>query len=175
MMKLKIKYKLFLAIIMANLFVVLAIYLVSSLSFSSSFREYLDANREKELEPFIQAIAKEYEVEQNWDWLKQRRRPRWKNLVDTYIRGGSSFLEFLGEPHRPGPPRDRRGRGPERRPPPEGRPPRDDNRPGGARPPKLFIADHQQNIILGPKHEKDRVNWVEITSGGRIDWLSWIY
>ncbi|MCW9016572.1 MAG: hypothetical protein OQJ89_06395, partial [Kangiellaceae bacterium] len=92
MMKLKIKYKLFFAIIMANIFVVLAIYIVSSLSFSSSFREYLDANREKELEPFIQAIVREYEADQGWDWLKQRKSPRWKNLVDTYILGGSSFL-----------------------------------------------------------------------------------
>ncbi len=60
-MQLKIKHKLFAAIVIANLVVILGIYLLSNWSFSSSFREYLDANKQSQLRPLLPLLSQKFQ------------------------------------------------------------------------------------------------------------------
>ena len=146
MIKFKIKHKLFLAIITANIFIVLGIYILSSLSFSSSFREYLDANREKELAPMVEAVAREYQKQQDWHWLRQRGRSTWRTLIDTYYvpRNSNPDRAQFQPPLSNG----------ERQPRP--------------RPPIVFIADRDQQLLLGRKDKLDTINWIAITLDDQI-------
>jgi len=140
-MKFKIKHKLFLAIITANIFIVLGIYILSSLSFSSSFREYLDANREKELAPMVEAVAREYQKQQDWHWLRQRGRSTWRTLIDTY------YVPRNSNPDRA-----------------QFRPPLSNGeRQPRPRPPIVFIADRDQQLLLGRKDKLNTINWIAIT------------
>lgn len=158
-MKFKIKHKLFLAIITANIFIVLGIYILSSLSFSSSFREYLDANREKELAPMVEAVAREYQKQQDWHWLHERGRSTWRTLIDSYYVPRNSnpdraqFRPQLSNGERA--PRlrpvDRRAQQPNLA--------HDAPRP---RPPIVFIADKDHQLLLGRKDKLDTVNWIAI-------------
>ncbi|ABV37196.1 sensor histidine kinase [Shewanella sediminis HAW-EB3] len=172
MMKFKIKHKLFLAIITANIFIVLGIYILSSLSFSSSFREYLDANREKELAPMVDAVAREYQNQQDWHWLRERGRSTWRTLIETYYVPRNSnpdraqFRPQAANGERPPRPR------------PDNRPLiRQENRPVDRRapqpglahdaprprPPVIFIADKDHRLLLGREDKLDTVNWIAIT------------
>ncbi|RTR39678.1 HAMP domain-containing protein [Shewanella canadensis] len=141
MMKFKIKHKLFLAIITANIFIVLGIYILSSLSFGSSFREYLDANREKELAPMVDAVAREYQKQQDWHWLRERGRSSWRTLIETY------YVPRNSNPDR-APFRPQLSNG---------------ERPPRPRPPIVFIADRDQQLLLGRKDKLDTINWIAIT------------
>lgn len=176
MMKFKIKHKLFLAIITANIFIVLGIYILSSLSFGSSFREYLDANREKELAPLVDAVAKEYQKQQDWHWLRERGRSTWRTLIETYYVPRNSNPDRaknrLPAPNGERPTRlmseNRLASRPEYR--PENRPiDRRAPQPNLAhdaprlRPPIIFIADKDHQLLLGREDKTDTLNWIAIT------------
>ncbi len=179
-MNLKIRHKLFLMILSANIFIVLGIFYLGSLAFSSSFNDYLDANREKVLEPLVDAVEHEYAEEQSWQWAKSRRSTIWRDLVEANISPNNLDLFSVGTVK---PPEflelDRRKRPPNksdnnnlREPPPHRRPPPrrfkrgDPNREppphlaGRPKPvPYFLLTDQNKNLILGQHKEDEKINW----------------
>ncbi len=167
-MKFKIKHKLFFAIITANIFIVLGIYILSSLSFGSSFREYLDANREKELAPLVDAVAKEYQKQQDWHWLRERGRSTWRTLITTYYvprnNNPDRVQNRLQAPDGERPPRLRPESRPENRPIDRRAPqPNLAHDAPRLRPPVIFVADKDHQLLLGRKDKTDTLNWIAIT------------
>ena len=166
-MRFNIKYKLFAAMILANIFVIAAIYFLSSWSFSASFKEYLDANRAQALSPLVTALADKYAQTGSWQWMNDRGNPTWRDLVDTHYR--SKFDPEYRRERINAPPRGRREnkqpqrpppnsfQGPDRRPPPKA-PPRFSNVVS----PRFLLADREHQLIIGRPNPEIEVVWLEI-------------
>lgn len=167
-MPLQIKHKLFAAMILANLMVIGGIFILISSSFSSSFREYLDANRLEKLSPMAEELAQLYSERQSWQWLRGRRNESWRMLMEQYVfegqqppfrpssqRGQHSPRESArhSDSRDKRPPRSGQKRPPR---PPEGRPP--------PLPPelKVFLADSNGDLIVGRVHQGEEIAWLDI-------------
>jgi len=84
-MRLKIRDKVFFAMLLANIIVVAGLYLLSNWSFNLSFKEYLDAKREKELAPLVQALSEQFKDHESWEWLEGPRNRYWRDLMDEFF------------------------------------------------------------------------------------------
>ena len=157
-MRVSIRSKLLLAMLLSNIIVILTVFVLSNLSFSQSFIDYLDATQEEELSPLVNAIAVEYELQGDWRWLRQRPSPRWRSIVNTFQGIEDELLE---EPQFRRPPD-----GPRRRPPPRQRPPAE-GAPEG--PPQMFyIADRNKQLMRGREDNQDKLNWIDIKVNGEL-------
>ena len=139
-----IRTKLLLLMIIANALMVAGMMTLNSIQFSRSFTEYITQLESRRLQPLVSGIAKEYESEQNWDWL------RWNNL---------KFQQMLRQSFTPPEIRDaERPKGP-----PPGHPP-----PAG--PPKFFdqlsVRDAKTNVILLGRMQSESVEkiWLPVTA-----------
>ncbi len=169
-MNLKIKHKLFSAIILANLLVVLGVYALTNWSFSSSFRDYLDANQVAKFAPLNKALADLYKENKNWAWAKERQNPLWNELMEKYVFADKSLTrEFVdGRPRPPDfrrkPPEGERNRrvNPDRRVDSSEfdreKPPLD---PGNIRA-QIFLADEQHKLLIGRRMNKNDIYWIDI-------------
>jgi len=83
-MSLKIRHKLFIAILIANVLLAGGIYLLGNWAFSSSFRDYLDQTEANRLAPLTEELAKIYASQGNWRWVKNRADRRWSSLMREY-------------------------------------------------------------------------------------------
>lgn len=146
--KLKIRHKLFFAILVANAILVSAILVFGSWIFDTSFRDYLDQTEATRLAPLADDLANEYSNQGDWRWVENRRHPTWRRLVSPYMNQG------------PGKRRSALGNNGDRPPPPdERRPP--DRRPGPNHHP-LLLLDQNQQLIIGRPREIDQVYWIPI-------------
>ena len=152
-MHLKIRHKLFLAILIANILVVLSIYLLGNWIFSTSFREYLDATEANRLAPLTEELADIYEERGSWHWVMNRQDRTWHELMQEYS---------LNRPTGP----DRRPPDAERRPPLQGDqqrrppPPRKGNlltiQPG------FMLQDNINQLVIGREADVDKAYWMPI-------------
>jgi two-component system sensor histidine kinase BaeS len=153
-LKLKIRHKLFLAILAANCLLVGTIYIFGSWIFDTSFRDYLDQSEATRLAPLAIDLANEYSTQGDWRWADNRRDPTWRGLVSPYMTQGpvrrrpqpdngfgQDSLGFDEKRDRPPPPRDRR-------PPPNHQP--------------LLLLDQNQQLVIGPPHELKKAYWIPI-------------
>ncbi|MEO6079709.1 MAG: ATP-binding protein [Steroidobacteraceae bacterium] len=72
--------KLFLAIAIANLVLVVAVYLIYSWSFEREFVDYVRKSEEVRLDPMITSLADGYRQHGSWEWLEQDRE-EWGAMV----------------------------------------------------------------------------------------------
>ncbi len=79
-----IKYKVFLAILLANVLLASAMFGLSLWNIKRGFIDYLNQAEAQKLEPLSQALAEEYNSQQGWDRLRNERW-RWRELVTTYL------------------------------------------------------------------------------------------
>ncbi|PHS16428.1 MAG: hypothetical protein COA86_12405 [Kangiella sp.] len=84
-MKLKIKYKLFIAMLLANVLVIGGLYFFFSLSFNSSFKEYLDAHQEQKLSALVLALEERYTEDGSWDWLDSPDHIEWRKILERNL------------------------------------------------------------------------------------------
>ena len=155
-MPLKIRHKLFLAILVANTLLILCVYLAGSWIFSTSFRDYLDANEARRLAPLTEELAVLYAERGNWRWVRDRQNREWPELMRRYASDFQpppkrSLLE-----HEFQPPRSEDG---DRRPPPGGRP-----RP----PPGYLLQTAEKRLVIGRFEDIDRAHWITINSNQEI-------
>ncbi len=155
-LKLKIRHKLFLAILAANCLLVGTIYIFGSWIFDTSFRDYLDQSEATRLAPLALNLANEYSTQGDWQWANNRRDPTWRRLISPYMTRG---------PVRPKPQPnnsfrqddvgfdDNRARGRDR-PPPNHRPP-PNNQP-------LLLLDQNKQLVTGPPHQMTNAYWIPI-------------
>lgn len=167
-MSLKIRHKLFLAILSANLLLAVGIYVLSIWIFGSSFRDYIDQSAAEKLTPMVAAISEKYRVHHNWDWVRERRAREWRTLLREHVLDRprrEDFSRFFpgqseqrpprqmidDEPpdaHMPGKPGD----GPPKR---REKSPLDIN-------PRLLLADNNRQLIIGMAEHKDEAFWIPI-------------
>ncbi len=133
-MRLNIRHKLFLAILLANILLVLSFYLLGSWIFSTSFRDYLEASEAERLAPLVEELADIYAERGNWRWVRDRRNRLWPELINKYT---SSRL-----PPKPGPP------------------PGNGN-PRGPRP-VLLLQNAKKRLIVGRPDRVDDAYWLPI-------------
>jgi two-component system sensor histidine kinase BaeS len=157
-LKLKIRHKLFLAILVANCLLVGTIYAFGSWIFDTSFRDYLDQTEATRLAPLAVELANEYSIQNDWQWAESHRSPTWRRLVQPYMtirqarsanglgqdsrgekRQGNDRAGFNGKRDRPQSP-------PNRRPQPKHRP--------------FLLLDQNQQLLIGPPHEIENAYWI---------------
>lgn len=176
-MSLKIKHKLFGAMLLANIFVVVGLYVLSSVSFSSSFREYLDANQIEKLMPMTKELSTIYLQYNDWQWARDPENELWPSLIERYMLDNGQFTQLKRRPL----PRnlEKQHRKDQAR--------LDQNKPAGHnrethRPPKrlrpgppidernlrIFLADAKRALILGPVEMIKNVHWIEILSEEQV-------
>ncbi|MDH4134209.1 MAG: ATP-binding protein [Gammaproteobacteria bacterium] len=161
-MTLKIGHKLLIAILATNLLLAAGFYVLGDLSFSRSFRDYLDNTVAERLAPLVTVLGEEYRRRGNWDWVRDRDDPTWPRLLHRQMREGMMQNRDTDPP--PGLRRPFRGDF-ERRPPPGdiGRP----SPPGmmGINP-RLFLADSQNRLVLGDPAKQNDTYWIPIPVDG---------
>ncbi len=146
-MPLKIRHKLFFAILAANTLLIFCVYLLGNWIFSTSFRDYLDANEARRLAPLTEELASLFAERGNWRWVRDRQNRDWPELMRQYA------------PDSRRPPR-RHSPDSGNRPPPSG------VRPGHARGYLLQTADRR--LVIGRPKEADRANWIAIKNDMEI-------
>ncbi|MCF6193726.1 MAG: ATP-binding protein [Kangiellaceae bacterium] len=157
-MKLKIREKLFIAMLIANIIIIAGLFLLINWSFGSNFRQYLDANKEQNLAPLVTAITNKYRQEGDWLWLHPPRNFIWHELIQKYVRKSEGRGRHLGlGPRR----QDNTSR------------PRQHQRPENgfdpfATGPQVFLFDRNKNPIIGRNFENKSVNWIEIKLDGSV-------
>ncbi len=144
-MLLKIRHKLFLAILFANILLVLSIYLLGNQIFSTSFRDYLDASEAERLAPLVEELAGIYAEQGNWRWMGKRHSRLWPELKAKYeLRRQPQRLEPLpGDGDR----RLRHGDNIKRGPPPSS---------------VLLLKDTKNRLLHGPPESMDDAYWLPI-------------
>lgn len=162
-MTLKISHKLLIAILATNVLLAAGFYVLGDLSFSRSFRDYLDRTVAERLAPLAAALGDEYRQRGNWDWVRDRDDPAWPQLLRRTLREGAMRDREPGPPgfRRP-PPGDF-----ERRPPPgdfDRRPPPQHEMLGMN--PRLFLADSHQRLVLGDPAKQNDVYWIPVPLDG---------
>ncbi|MFT5657440.1 MAG: two-component system sensor histidine kinase BaeS [Gammaproteobacteria bacterium] len=152
-LKLKIRHKLFLAILIANSLLLGTIYMFGSWIFNTSFDDYLNQTEATRLAPLAQELAAEYSRRGNWRWLRNRQDPTWHQLASQYspqtnrrrpLRINDSGQNRL-RPEVDG-----------NRPPPPG------GRPGPDRPPLLVLGQNQQ-LVIGRPQDVAQAYWIPIS------------
>jgi len=159
-MSLKIRHKLFFAILLANVLLAVSIYLLGNWAFSNSFRDYLDQTQAKRLTPLVQELAEIYSSKQNWRWVRNRDDATWSRLMREYHQGRPPPRRRL-EPPEPGfggnpPP-----------PPPEPRGQRllHNDSALGLRP-GLLLQNANRKLVIGKSQEESKAYWMPIDLAG---------
>ncbi|MFA9421458.1 MAG: ATP-binding protein [Gammaproteobacteria bacterium] len=151
----KIRHKLFLAILLANVLFATSVYLLANWAFSNSFRDYLDQTEAKRLAPLVQGLADIYSSRKNWRWVRNRDDPTWSMLMREHSPGGPPPRQRPGleEPGFDGYPP----------PPPEPRAERlQRNDSPRARRPGLLLQNAKRKLVIGRPADQSRVYWIPI-------------
>lgn len=76
-MKIRLRYKLFAVILLANTLLSLAIVGANTRVFNVGFSRYVEASQRQRLEPLAELLADEYAQQGNWDWLAMTDARQW--------------------------------------------------------------------------------------------------
>ena len=76
-MKIRLRYKLFAVILLANTLLSLAIVGANTRVFNVGFSRYVEASQRQRLEPLAELLAEEYAQQGNWDWLTMTDARQW--------------------------------------------------------------------------------------------------
>lgn len=130
-----LRVKLFLAIAITNMALVLLTYLIYSWSFDKGLVDYLNQADEVRLRPVIQRLAEDYKHQGNWNWLTNDQQ-RWIDLLRE-VMGSGRIPHDHPEPFR--------GNGGHQG---DGPPPGFDMR--------FLLFDAQRELLLGPSNRRDQ-------------------
>ncbi len=157
-----IKYKLFLAILLANFLLVTAMYVVSIRNFENGFIEYLNQSEAEKLQSLSAALSQEYAENQSLSHLKRQRRI-WHEMIKTHVMSKNNNSQGHQPPEPFEEPFDRRGGDSEfedHHPPKDqtrfrpDRPPSGKNRDTLSFDPRLLLLDEKQQMIIGNRDIK---------------------
>ena len=159
----KLKYQLFITLLVASALLIALMLAVSSWSFNRGFLGYINNNEKVRLEPLANELAAIYESEGNWDWT-QHSRKRWHDLINKYDVGRK-----LGQLRPPDSSRNDSRHNKKR----SDRERTDKNskqkRSSSSRPPPppkgaawLVLADAEKSPLLGQFTESDKIGWLRI-------------
>ncbi|MCP4470706.1 MAG: HAMP domain-containing protein [Gammaproteobacteria bacterium] len=150
----RIRYKLFVAILIANALLLVVVFLSASWMFSTSFREYLDSNEADRLLPMTRELASVYQRHGGWDWIRGSRDRTWNRLMREYLGVGPGPPPPNDGNRRPEPARDEYRLD---RPPP----PRMERGPPGVHP-GILLKDATHGLLVGPPQRMSEAYWIPI-------------
>ncbi len=156
-MKTGITAKLFLAILLTSIIVVVVMGVAERASFQRGFLEYVNRTEVKRLDSLTVALAEAYREQGDWTFLRDNRR-RWRHLIIANIRAA---LAKPDQPHATGiglppPPAD------------APHPPPDFLRLG----PRLTLLDAQRQTVVGNRQPApDAVFRPIVSEGATVGWL----
>lgn len=158
----KLKYQLFITLLIASALLIALMLAVSSWSFNRGFLGYVNNNERIRLEPLVADLTSIYQSEGNWDWIKKNKR-RWHDLINKYDVGRRS--NQLGRPDknkdRSKQPSDRKQ---QKASPPNG----NKNSKQKKRPPPprgagwLVLTDAEKDPLIGNFNAKTKIDWLPI-------------
>lgn len=158
----KLKYQLFITLLIMSALLIALMLAVSSWSFNRGFLGYVNSNERVRLEPLVAELATLYESEGSWDWTYKNKR-QWHELINQYdVRRRSPRLQPPGkDPVRPKP-HSKQDR-PELPPPNNGPKPKQKKRPPrGAS--WLVLTDAEKDPLFGKYSAKTKIDWLPIQS-----------
>ncbi len=151
----KLKYQLFIVLLLASATLIASLYAFNSWSFSRGFINYINQSHTNSLESLSVTLAEAYSENENWDWI-QGNEDQWRRISGLALRGTNG-------------PRDRRDTAR----PPAGEQQRDTGRgankngPGRDRnkgpTPVLLLADEDKNVIAGHNRLNKDLAWFDVT------------
>jgi len=142
----RLKYQLFLILILTSALLIALMALIGSRSFDRGFIGYINDTERQQLLPLVDALAAGYEREGNWDWITDNRRA-WKDLLDTHLGQGRSSRPSRERDRRPGDRVDERVHG------------ADGRVSTLTLDPRLLLADAERDILIGRREDNRRVLW----------------
>jgi len=99
-----IRTKLFILIVLANALMVAVLLSINAAAFNRSFSDYVAKQESRRMELLITNIAKTYDSEGDWQWLRWES-PTWVDLVRrSFSPGDVRSVERGGNNNRPTPP-----------------------------------------------------------------------
>ncbi|GGX49228.1 ATP-binding protein [Saccharospirillum salsuginis] len=138
-MRIKLRYKLFLVILLANTLLTTAIVIANNRAFSTGFTAYLNEVQSRRLAPLLEGLAEAYADQDGWQWIGQQPE-RWRRIIDRNVYG------------------DRlRGRPPEAE--------RDRDPPS---PPPIQLKDARGHYVLGDDRGNGPMIWLPIEWQGKV-------
>lgn len=137
-MRIKLRYKLFLVILLSNALMTTAIVIANNRAFSTGFSTYLNEVQMRRLTPLLEDLAETYAEQGGWQWIRQYP-DRWQGYFDRNFRDRRPQGE---RPSNPGP-----------------------DRPG---PPPLALKDADGNPILGNGRGNGPMIWLPIEWEDRV-------
>lgn len=158
-MRIKLRYKLFLVILLANTLLTGAIVIANNRAFSTGFNAYLNEVQAQRLEPLLDHLAETYATEGDWRWVSQDPE-RWRRIIDRQFNGDRN----RGRSNDSDRDRDRKRDRDEDRDRGEGRD-RDRDRPG---PPPVQLKDASGQYILGDHRANGPVMWLPIEGEDKV-------
>lgn len=177
-MRLTIFTKLFLAILMTMLVMVIVMALFVNMSFRNGFADYINRGHIDKVKELTVVLSDEYEKHGSWDFIRQSPR-EWRRLISKVP---DLTLRRRPPPRRPPPSHDFGGRRP---PPPDGsnyRPPPPRNNPTGPVPlgERISLIDADKQAVVGRvgklgstssltnvkiKYDDSTIGWVVVRQG----------
>lgn len=140
-MRIKLRYKLFLVILLANTLLTTAIVIANNRAFSTGFTAYLNEVQSRRLAPLLEDLAEIHAEQGGWQWVT-RSPDLWLRAIDR---------DFYSGRDGPGPTRHHKNR---------------DKGPPG---PPLQLKDAGDRLILGDGRGNGPMIWLPIESAdGRV-------
>lgn len=90
-MRIKLRYKIFLVILLANTLLTTVIVIANNRAFSTGFTAYLNEVQGRRLEPLLNNLAEAYAEQGDWEWITQVP-DRWWHRMER------DFLGWQGKP-----------------------------------------------------------------------------
>ncbi len=142
----RLKYQLFITLLIASALLVAVILVINSLSFSRGFLSYINSAEAAKLKPLATALEAQYAKDGNWDSLTDNPQA-WHALL--FENGVDS--RFIRRPPK--------GRQTNKRPPPP---------PTGRIGQRLVLANHEKETLFGRLKRQDEPNWQELKHQDKV-------
>ncbi len=157
----KLKYQLFITLLVASALLIALMFAVSSWSFSRGFIGYINNTTKARLEPLTAELVALYETSGNWQWTRKKNRRLWHDLLNEHAedtkrpRSRRNAAENSDLPAQSSAPLKRQGHNSNHRPP----------QPQLAS--LLVLTDADKNRIFGRIRKRDRIEWIPLKSNNQ--------
>ncbi len=170
----RLKYQLFLAMLLGSGLLIALMYAINSWSFNRGFLGYINSTEVARIEPIVDDLAANYAEHDGWEWIAASHR-RWGTIVDRHLGTRANRRDRGGLPNRadfpPGPPPVKGERPPAAgdKPGPQSKP---DRGPSNLTlDPRLLLADAEKTILygfMGADVNSPETSWLPISVDDRI-------
>lgn len=140
----KLKYQLFIILLLASAALIASLYAFNSWSFSRGFVNYVSQSHTSSLESLSATLAEGYSENESWDFLKNNEG-QWRRISGLALRGTSQG--YTRKNNATDNKRQKSGNGRERKKGP---------------PPRIVLADKEKNIIAGRGTTDRELTWLPI-------------